>query len=139
MSRSIRGLRAPSQIGTCLEGAGPRFAPRTWWWVPSTASTDRSPVSQMPRMTSMPSARASTAWPGVSRVPPYASIASQKPPAPSPSATRPPLSRSRLATDLASTAGWRSGRFSTLPERWILCVRAAANDINVHVSRNDGW
>jgi hypothetical protein len=66
-------------------------------------------------------------------------MASQKLPAPSASTTRPPLSRSRLATDRASTAGGRSGRFTTFAERWTREVRAAAYDIRVQVSRNAGW
>ena len=38
---------------------------------------------------------------------------SQNAPAPSPSSTRPPLRRSSVAADLASTPGWRSGRLAT--------------------------
>src|ERR1700760_145661 len=57
----------------------------------------------------MASASACRAWPGLRRRPPMASIASQNAPAPRPSSTRPPLSRSRLATERASTAGGRRG------------------------------
>ena len=80
---------------------------------PRPAPTARS-VSQAPRITSMPSSSARSASPGVRRGPPAASIASQKPPAPMPSSTRPRLSTSRLATVLASTNGGRSGRLLTL-------------------------
>ena len=87
----------------------------------------------------MASPSASTDSAAVSRDPLMASMASQKPPAPRASSTRPPLSRSRLATERASTAGGRSGRLMTLADRWIRPVRAAAYDISVHVSRNAGW
>ena len=51
---------------------------------------------------------------------------------------RPPESRSRLAAERASTAGWRSGRLSTLPDRWMRSVCAATQLSSVHVSWNDG-
>ena len=54
-----------------------------------------------------------------------ASIASQNAPAPMPSSNRPPLSRSSEAAARASTAGWRSGRLSTLPLSRTRSVRAA--------------
>jgi len=78
-------------------------------------------------------------WPGVSLSPPTASIASQKPPAPMPSSMRPPLSRSRLATERASTTGWRNERLSTLPAMWMRSVLAATQLMSVHVSWNAAW
>ena len=87
----------------------------------------------------MASSRAVTASPGVRRGAPIAVIASQKAPAPRPSATRPLLSRSRLATARARTAGWRNGRLSTFPATVTRSVDAATHDSSVHVSRNAGW
>jgi hypothetical protein len=66
-------------------------------------------------------------------------MASQNAPAPSPSSTRPPLSRSRLATERAITAGGRSGRFSTLGASRTRRVRAATYESSVQVSRNRPW
>ena len=54
-------------------------------------------------MIAIASSSASTDSPGERRGPPHASIASQNAPAPRPSSTRPPLSRSSDAADLAST------------------------------------
>ena len=73
----------------------------------------------------MASPRAARAWPGASLRPPLASIASQNAPAPSPSSTRPRLSRSKLAALRASTAGSRSGRLITLGASRIRLVTAA--------------
>ena len=93
----------------------------------------------MPLMTSIASLSASTACPGVSFCPPIAAIASQNAPAPSPSSTRPPESRSRLAAARARTAGWRSGRLITFGATRSVVVCAATHDSSVHVSRNAGW
>src|SRR5699024_6039600 len=103
--------------------------------------TQRAPLGGLPDAADDASAsmRASTASLPLRRGPPIASIASQNPPVPSPRATRPPESRSREATERARTAGWRSGRFSTLPLRWILRVWAATQLMSVHVSVNRGW
>ena len=76
--------------------------------------------------------------PGERRGAPHASIASQNAPAPRP-APRPPLSRSSDAADLASTAGWRSGRFATSGKRRTRSVLPARNDSSVHVSRKRRW
>src|SRR3954449_2137107 len=65
-------------------------------------------------MTSIASSSASTLSPGVRRGPPIAATASQNAPAPTPSSTRPPLSRSRLAAARAATAGGGSGRVGTV-------------------------
>jgi hypothetical protein len=90
-------------------------------------------------MISTASASASTLSRGVSRGPPLAAIASQNAPAPSPSSTRPPLMRSRLATLRARTTGWRSGRFATLGATRTFAVWAATTDSSVHVSRKRAW
>ena len=86
----------------------------------------------------MPSSSASTDSAGVRCGPPLAAIASQNAPAPRPSSTRPPLSRSRLAAERASTAGGRSGRLATLGETRIRSVRPTITDSSVQVSRNAG-
>ena len=64
---------------------------------------------------------------------------SQNAPAPSPSSTRPPLRMSRLATLRASTAGGRSGRFTTLGATRTVDVAAATTESSVQVSRKRGW
>lgn len=138
MSRSIRGLSAPSQMGMSWAGAGPRRAPTTRWCSPSTRSIRPASVAHMPRITSMPSLSASTDCPGVRWGPPIASMASQKTPAPSASAVLPADRRSSDAAALASTAGGRSGRFRTLPLTVTREVRAATQLRSVQVSRKPG-
>lgn len=103
------------------------------------AGAPREPTSQSALITSIASPSASTLSPGASRLPPIASIASQNAPAPRPSSTRPPLSKSRLAAARAITAGGRKGRLSTLGTTFTLFVRAATNESNVQVSRNRDW
>ena len=71
----------------CRAPAPARAWRRTRWCSPSTRTPRRVETSQIARMTSIASLSASTAWPGVSRAPPIASIASQNAPAPSPSST----------------------------------------------------
>jgi hypothetical protein len=61
VSRSMRGLYAPSQIAMSCAGSGPRLAPRTRQCSPSTRTPARSETSQMPRMMSIASSSASTA------------------------------------------------------------------------------
>ena len=90
-------------------------------------------------MRSIASSSASTLWPGVRRRAPIASIASQKPPAPSPSSARPPLSRSSAAAARARTAGGRSGTLSTLGASLMRLVRAATKDSSVQASSSRGW
>ena len=46
-------------------------------------------------------------------MPPYPSMASQKPPAPKPRSNRPSDNRSKVAAVLARTAGGRNGRLAT--------------------------
>ena len=77
-------------------------------------------------MRAIASSSALTDSPGVRRGPPIPATPSQKAPAPSPSSTRPPLSTSSDAADLATTAGWRSGRLSTSGSSVTRSVRAAA-------------
>ena len=129
MRRSIRGLYAPSQIGTSCAGAGPALR-RPDLVVPAVERGRRrgSSASQNPRMTSIASSSA------LDRLPrrcvagrPSRRWRPRTRRRPSPSSARPPESRSRLAADRASTAGGRSGRFSTLPETWIRAVRAATH------------
>ena len=67
MSRCILGFVAPTQIGMSCAGAGPRFAPSTWWNSPSTRSGVRSSTFQMPRMIAIASSSACTASPGARR------------------------------------------------------------------------
>ena len=68
-----------------------------------------------------------------------ASNSSRSQPAPSPRVSRPPESTSSVATCLAATTGWRSGRTSTLVPSPIRVVTAAANDsVASASSRNDG-
>ena len=81
------------------------------------------------------SSSASTDSPGVRFGPPIAATASQNEPAPMPSSTRPPLSRSSDATDFARTAGWRSGRLITSGSSFTRSVRAARYESSVQVSR----
>ena len=64
---------------------------------------------------------------------------SQNAPAPSPSSNRPPLSTSIDADALASSAGWRSGRFATSGNNRTRSVRAASNAISENVSRKRRW
>ncbi len=93
----------------------------------------------MPRTISIASSSASTLSPGVRRGPPIATIASQNPPAPSPNASRPPESGSRLAAARASTAGGRNGRLCTFAEICTLEVCAATQVMSVQVSKNASW
>lgn len=86
----------------------------------------------------MASSSASTASPGLWRGPPMAAMPSQNAPEPSPSSTRPPLRMSRDAAALASTAGGRSGRFTTSGNSRTRSVRPASVDSSVQVSRNAG-
>ena len=90
-------------------------------------------------MISRPSRSACTASFGVRRGPPAATTASQNAPAPIPSSIRPRLSRSRLATVLASTNGGRSGRLVTLAVSRSEVVRAAMVPISAQASRNRAW
>ncbi|HEX6457288.1 MAG TPA: hypothetical protein VF032_00100 [Thermoleophilaceae bacterium] len=71
--------------------------------------------------------------------PPFAAIASQNAPAPSPSSTLPPLRMSRLAALRASTTGCLSGRLATLGAMRTFVVCAATTDSSVQVSRNCAW
>lgn len=87
-------------------------------------------------MTAIVSLSALTASPAVRRSPPYASTASQAPPAPSPRSNRPPLMTSRVAADLAISGGCRRGRLDTSGKKRIRSVRATGALSNVHVSRN---
>ena len=64
-----------------------------------------------------------------------ASTASQNAPAPRPSSNRPPETTSRLAADLAMTAGERSGRFATSGKTRTRSVLARTVAINIQVSR----
>ena len=96
---------APSQISISCAGAGPRLAPFDAVVLAGHAGGARAWTSQIARMTSIASASASTASPGVRRGPPMASIASQNAPAPRPSSTRPPVRMSRLAALRARTGG----------------------------------
>ena len=91
------------------------------------------------RITAIASRSASTDSRADRRGPPIAAIASQKAPAPMPSSTRPPDRMSRLATARASTAGGRSGRFTTFGNTPIRSVAVAIAVSSVHVSRNAGW
>ena len=108
-ARACAACRRRSRSGCREPARGPRLAPWTRWCRPSVKTPRRSLVSHSSRMTSIASSSAVTACPGVSRVPPIASIASQNPPAPSARSNRPPESRSRLAA-LRATTGRRPQR-----------------------------
>ena len=90
----------------------------------------------MRRVTWIASSTADTDSPGVRTDPPMALIASQNPPAPSPSSKRPPLSTSIDAAALARTAGGRMGRLATSGNNVMRCVRIAIAVSNVMVSKN---
>jgi hypothetical protein len=68
-----------------------------------------------------------------------AAIASQNPPAPSPSSNRPPERRSSEAAALAIIAGSRSGRFATSGKTRIHSVSASRLAISIQVSRKRRW
>ena len=76
---------------------------------------------------------------GLRRGPPYAAMASQKPPAPRPSSKRPPLSKSIVAAAFAMTAGGRRGRLATSGKILNVAVDAAIIAISDHVSTNLRW
>lgn len=76
---------------------------------------------------------------GPRRGPPYASMASQKPPAPRPSSKRPPLSRSIVAAAFAMTAGGRSGKLATSGKILKVVVDAAIIAISDQVSAKLRW
>lgn len=87
-------------------------------------------------MTSIPSAKPSTASPGVRRGPPIPSTASQKAPAPSPRMKRPGWRTASEAAALAVMAAPRIGRLATSGMTWIRSVRARTVVRSVNVSRN---
>src|SRR5689334_10138524 len=120
-------------------GSGPRLAPTTEYREPSTRTDRRVVTSHSARMTSIASESPSTASPGVSRGPPIATIASQNAPEPKASSNRPPDNRSSDAAERASTAGWRSGRFSTFGATRNVDVDDKTHVISVQVSRNADW
>src|SRR5438067_8348525 len=69
----------------------------------------------------------------------YALIPSQKPPAPRPSSSRPPLRMSSVAAALASIAGGRSGTFATSGKTVILSVLIAMAVSSVQVTEKRRW
>ena len=126
-SRSDAQVVAPLGAGHVVELAG------------SAATPPRASVSQIARITSMASVSAVMLSLGLRRGTPMATMASQKAPAPSARSKRPPLSRSRPAAARASTAGGRSGRFTTFGASRIVSVRAATNESRVQASSSAGW
>jgi hypothetical protein len=68
-----------------------------------------------------------------------AAMASQNPPAPTPSSKRPRESTSSEAAAFASIAGPRSGTLVTFGKTLILVVSASNVAINIQVSRNRHW
>src|SRR5712692_7370934 len=88
-------------------------------------------------MTSIASSSALTDSPGVRTGPPIALIASQKPPAPSPSSTRPPDSRSSEAAALASIAGDGSEQGPDVVEPTLVGMVLGADQIDAELIRFD--
>ena len=93
----------------------------------------------MSLITSIASSSALTESAAVRAGPPIDLIASELPPAPSPSSSRPPLSKSSDDAALASTAGGRRGTFKTSGKIVIREVRIAIAVSSVQVSRNRCW
>lgn len=89
-------------------------------------------------MIAMDSSSASMRSPGVWGGIPFASATSAYAPEPRPRSTRPPVSRSRLATLRASTTGWRNGRLATSSVTRTDSVDAAITDRIVQASSSSG-